>query len=82
MPAEEEAAAAASRELRVGRPTRLGLSVTPALGLTSRSITSGNALAHVAEVAVFAKVANVSGLMLDFEPRAPYTPSESAYQSC
>jgi hypothetical protein len=59
--------------------TRLGLSVTPALGLTSHSLMSGNALAHVAEVAAFAKAANVSGLMLDFEPRAPYTPSESAY---
>jgi hypothetical protein len=42
--------------------------VTPALSFTNASIMSGNALKHVAKVAAFAKAANVSGLMLDFEP--------------
>jgi hypothetical protein len=46
----------------------LGLTVTPALSLTNASIMSGNALKEVAKVAAFAKAANVSGLMLDFEP--------------
>ena len=46
-----------------------GLSVTPALALTNASVMTGSALKHVAEVAAFAKKINVSGFMLDFEPK-------------
>eukprot|EP01052_Picozoa_sp_SAG31_P042040 SAG31_NODE_6551_length_1981_cov_0.868757_2_plen_44_part_00 len=40
---------------------------------------SGSAIAHVSEVAAFAKAANVSGLMLDFEPRTSEIPWIMAY---
>jgi hypothetical protein len=63
----------------VRRYTALGLTVTPAVSLTNHSVMSGTALAHVSEAAAFAKAANVSGLMLDFEPATSEVPWVLAY---
>eukprot|EP01043_Picozoa_sp_COSAG02_P044605 COSAG02_NODE_4001_length_5930_cov_20.519122_2_plen_230_part_00 len=55
-------------DTRGSRTLHKTCAVTPAVSLTNASVMSGTVLAHVTEAATFAKAANVSGLMLDFEP--------------
>ena len=63
----------------VAQYTSHGLTVTPALSISNASVMNGAAIKHVAAAAQFAHAANVSGLMLDFEPATSEIPWVMAY---
>ena len=57
----------------------LGLTVTPALGLSDDALYNGTGWQRVADVAAWVKRNNMSGVMLDYEPSTSAAPLARLY---